>query len=349
MKKVRLGFVGAGFMGQVAHLSNYAVLDECEVVALAEPRKKLAQRVAERYGIEEIYNNHKELLKNADVDGIVASQPFSRHIMIIPDILQAGIPVFTEKPLAASVESGEKLVQLAEDNDVLHMVGYHKRSDPAVEYAHDLIKKWQKSGEFGKMRYVRITMPPGDWIGGAENLHLSTDEDYPEGESEKKPDYFDREIYEQYISFVNYYIHQVNALRYLLREPYQLVFADKSETLLVTESPSGVCGTIEMAPYSTSVNWEETMLVGFERGYIKIELPAPLANQKAGTITIMKDHPQEKQQEINEPVLPPLAAMRNQASNFIAAIKGEKEPPCISKEALEDLKIARDYINFIKK
>lgn len=36
MNKLRIGFVGAGGMGQMAHLSNYAVLSElCEVVALA--------------------------------------------------------------------------------------------------------------------------------------------------------------------------------------------------------------------------------------------------------------------------------------------------------------------------
>ena len=45
MKKIKLGLVGAGRMGQLAHLSNYAVLDDCEVIALAEPREKLAQKV----------------------------------------------------------------------------------------------------------------------------------------------------------------------------------------------------------------------------------------------------------------------------------------------------------------
>jgi len=48
--KVRIGFVGVGGMGQCAHLKNYATIDECEVVALAELRPGLAQRVTGRYG-----------------------------------------------------------------------------------------------------------------------------------------------------------------------------------------------------------------------------------------------------------------------------------------------------------
>jgi hypothetical protein len=37
-------------------------------------------------------------------------------------------------------------------------------------------------------------------------------------------------------------------------------------------------------------------------------------------------------------------AMRQQAANFVAAIRGERKPPCEAAEALEDLKIAREYI-----
>jgi hypothetical protein len=41
--------------------------------------------------------------------------------------------------------------------------------------------------------------------------------------------------------------------------------------------------------------------------------------------------------------------MRNQAMNFIKAVKGEIEPPCRSSEAVKDLLIAADYIDFMKK
>jgi len=39
MNKVKIGFVGCGFMGQLAHLPNFIESEKCEVVALAEKRK----------------------------------------------------------------------------------------------------------------------------------------------------------------------------------------------------------------------------------------------------------------------------------------------------------------------
>ena len=46
------------------------------------------------------------------------------------------------------------------------MIGYHKRSDPATMYAKAEIDRLKSTGELGAMKYVRITMPAGDWIAG---------------------------------------------------------------------------------------------------------------------------------------------------------------------------------------
>lgn len=347
MKKLKIGFVGTGGMGQMAHLSNYAALPGlCEVVALAEVRPQLAHKVAARYGVPKVYTNHLELLNDADVDAIVAPQQYRSHLALIPDILRAGIPVLTEKPLSLTVEAGEHLVQLAEANKTLHMVGYHKRSDPAMSYAKERIDEWKLSGEYGKLQYVRVTMPPGDWVGGAD-APLGTDEAYPEIASEVFPSYFTEEESRELDKFVNYYIHQVNAIRFLLGEPYRLTFGDRSGMLLTGESDSGATVALEMAPYSTSIEWHESLLVCFEKGFVRVDLPPPLARQIAGKVTIMKDNGKgTPSYEI--PVMPTRSAMRQQAMNFIAAVQGVRPAPCESKEAVEDLKLARDYIRLMQ-
>lgn len=345
-KKLRIGFVGVGGMGQMAHLSNYAVLqEECEVVALADPRKQTAELVARRYGVPQVYANHIELLEKADVDAIVAPQPFRHHYAIIPDILRKGIAVFTEKPLALSVKVGESLVRLGEESGSLHMVGYHKRSDPAMERAKSLVTQFQSSGEFGKLQYIRVTMPPGDWVGGADKP-LSVDEPFTSIDQEAGPEDFSDEQTKRLDSFVNYYIHQVNAIRFLLGESYRLTFADRAGVLLAGESDSGVTVTLEMAPYSTSIEWHEHIMVCFEKGFVRIDLPAPLARQRAGKVTVMRDNGKEAPSYF-EPIMPNLSAMRNQAKNFIAAVRGERPAPCVAKEALEDLRLAEDYIRFM--
>jgi len=346
-KKVRIGFVGVGSMGQCAHLKNYAVLPECEVVAIAELRQDLARLVAARYGVPKVYRNHEEMLAKEKLDGIVAAQPFTRHGVLVPELLKARVPVFTEKPLAGCIEAGEKIVKAVKKSGTWYMVGYHKRSDPATMYARAEIDRLKQTGELGAMRYVRILMPAGDWVAGGFNDLLRSDETMPQLEWEPPASDMDKETYNQYVGFVNYYIHQVNLMRDLLREPYKVTYAEPSGVLLAVQSKSGVAGVIEMSPYHTTVEWLESALVAFDKGYVKLDLPAPLASNRPGRVEVMRD-PGGVTPATTVPTLPWVHAMRQQAVNFIRAIKGEAAPPCVAEEALEDLKVAREYIRLLK-
>lgn len=348
-RKIQIAFAGVGGMGQAAHLRNYATLrDDCEVVALAELRPQLAQAVARKYGVPRIYGTIQEMLAKEKVDAVVASQPFTRHGIIVPEVAQAGIPIFTEKPIAASVAVGERIVAAVAAAKTWLMVGYHKRSDPATEYARKTITELKQSGELGKMKYVRISMPPGDWIAAGWTDNLATDDVMPPLELDPKPQDMDEETTKLYEAFVNYYIHQVNLLRFLVGEPYTVSYADPSKVLFIAHSASGVPCTIEMAAYSTSIDWQETALVGFEHGYVKLSLPAPLAHNRAGTVEILKDPGKGATPVTLHPQMPWVHAMRNQALNFIKAVRGEAPAPCLAPEALADIKIARDYIRLLK-
>ena len=335
--KIRIGFVGVGGMGQCAHLKNYATVPECEVVALSEPRPKLREAVARKYGVPRTYASGEEMLAKEKLDGVVASQPFERHLRIVAPLYKARVPVFTEKPLAATPEVGEKILAALKASGTWHMVGYHKRSDPATMWAKAEIDRLKASGEIGKLKYVRIIMPAGDWVANGFTDLISTDEKVPDIARDCEANWGD-----PFFGFVNYYIHQVNLLRHLFGEAYHATFADKAGVLLVTESASGATGTIELSPYNTKLGWQESALVAFEQGYVKLELPAPLVNNLPGRVEVYT----EKGTFV--PQLPPIHAMRQQAMNFVRAIKGEIKPLCDAAEALEDLKVARQYLKLWK-
>ena len=335
-------------MGQCAHLKNYVTLAECEVVALAEIRQDLGKKVAERYGVPRVYRNHEELLASEQLDGIVASQMFTRHGTLLPELLKAGVPLFTEKPLAASIECGQKILDALKASGTWHMVGYHKRSDPATMYAKAEIERLRKTGELGKLRYVRILMPAGDWVANGFTDLIESNEPPPKLESDPPAADVDAQTYKEYIAFVNYYIHQVNLMRHLVGEPYRVTYAEPSGVLLAIESESGIAGTIEMSPYHTTIDWQESALIAFEHGWIKLDLPAPLASNRPGRVEVMRDPGEDAVPETAVPTLPWVHAMRQQAINFIAAIRGEMKPLCDAYEAMEDLKVARDYINLLK-
>jgi predicted dehydrogenase len=350
-KRIRIGFVGAGTMGQCAHLRNYAspsLASECEVVALAELRPSLARTVASRYGVPRVYATHEELLAHEKLDAIVASQPFTRHGVLIPELAKAGVPIFTEKPIAGSIESGEKIVQALEENKTWLMAGYHKRCDPATIHARHVIDELKQTGEAGRLRYIRITMPVGDWIMQGMNDLIKSDEPMEKLENDPPPAGMDAGTAMEYITFVNYYIHQVNLLRHLLGENYKVTYADPAKVLLVAHSESGIPCTIEMNPFSTEGDWRETALVAFERGYVKLDLPAPLIYNQSGRVEIHRSLGKDEPMSTATPTLPNIHAMRMQAFAFIKAVRGEAPAPCLAPEALEDLKVAREYFRLLK-
>lgn len=347
--RLRIGFVGAGFMGQCAHLRNYASFSsECEIVALAELRPGLGREVCARYGIPHWHPTAEDLLASEKVDALVVSQQFGLHGRILPPLARAGVPVFCEKPIGRSLALGETIAAAFEAAGTWLMVGYHKRCDPATVLAKETIDTLRQSGELGRLRYVRITMPPGDWIARGDFDFLRPTEDVPSSEPDAPPADLDAATAQEHETFVNYYIHQVNLLRHLLGEDYTLSYADPAKVLVVGHSESGVTGVIEMEPYRTTVDWQETALATFENGYVNLRLPAPLALNRSGEVEIFKDPGHGAVPTSLRPELPMDHAMRCQARRFLQAVRGDASVPCGAREAIRDLEIARDYFRLLK-
>jgi predicted dehydrogenase len=343
--KVRIGFVGAGFMGQLAHIRSYALLrEQCELVALAEPRQRTAELVAARYGIGRVYRDHRELLESEQLDGIVAAQPFRHHAALLPELYPHVRHLFTEKPLAFSAATGDRLARLAGESGCVHMLGYQRRSDPATVEAKRTVDAWKSSGELGGLRYLRICYTDGDWTGNAHGL-IDVGEQPPPFPAEQPPPEFadDDEAVWALSTGVDELVHPLNLLRHFVGERYRLVFVHVSGRLCAFESESGVPMTIEVSPYRASVGFDEELLVAFERGYVRL-CPAPsLAVNRAGRVEIFTDAGGALPQRV-APELPWIDPQQAQAANFLRVCRGEATPPTDAAEAAEDLHLVGDIV-----
>src|SRR5512132_3117044 len=235
--KVRIGFVGAGFMGQLAHIRSYARLDEgCELVALAEPRQRTAELVAARYGIGRVYRDHRELLESEELDGIVAVQPYVHHATLLPELYPHVRHLFTEKPLALSAATADRLARLAGESGCVHMLGYQRRSDPATVEAKRTVDAWKASGELGGLRYLRICYTDGDWTGNAHGL-IDVGEQPPPFPTEEPPPEFaaDDEALWALSTGVDELVHPLNLLRHFVGERYRLVYVHSTGRLCAFE------------------------------------------------------------------------------------------------------------------
>jgi predicted dehydrogenase len=345
--KVRIGFVGAGFMGQLAHIRSYALLrEECELVALAEPRQRTAELVAARYGIGRVYHDHRELLESEKLDGIVAAQRFTYHAALLPELYPHVAHLFTEKPLALTAATGDRLARLASESGCVHMLGYQRRSDPATVEAKRTVDAWKASGNVGGLRYLRICYSDGDWTGNAHAGLIDAGEQPPPFPSEDAPPEFaaDEDALWALSTGVDELVHPLNLLRHFLGERYRLVFVHVSGRLCAFESESGVPATIEVSPYRLSVGFDEELLVAFEHGYVRL-CPAPsLAISRAGRLEIYSDAGGNGMPERVAPQLPWIDPQQAQAANFLRVCRGEAPPPTDAAEAAEDLHLVADIV-----
>lgn len=345
-KKVRIGFVGVGGMGQNAHLKHYAFLPDCEVAAIAEIRPGLAAKVARRYGVEKVYPNHKAMFAAEQLDGVVCIQPFTMHGGLLPEVYEANLPLITEKPLGGSVQVGEQLLAKLATTKAKHYVAYHKRSDPASMEGLKIINALKASGEIGKVRAIRVSIPPGDWVANGFWDLIHTDERATGLPWDGLPAGVTKEWHDRYVGLVNYYIHQINLAKYLAGADYKVAYVDKTSRIMVGHTADNVLITLEMSWYDTHTEWHEHAFVAFDSGYVKIELPAPVAINRPGKLTVYKN-PRGQAGTTTEIEMPWRAAMQQQAMNFVQAIQGKETCLETAQGAMQDLLVARDILNQI--
>lgn len=119
MNRVRVGFVGVGDISGI-YLKNITErFKGLEIAGICDLVRSKAEAAAEKYGIAKIYSDMYELFADESVDIVLnITRPYE-HYGVSKAALEAGKHVYSEKPLAASLEEGRKLVALARDRGLL--------------------------------------------------------------------------------------------------------------------------------------------------------------------------------------------------------------------------------------
>lgn len=285
MSQLKIGFVGAGMMAQAVHLPNFLSLPDCEIVALAETRPQLGERVARRFGIPRVVESHLAFAEDPDIEAVVAITQEFLHAQIAIDLLQAGKHVYTEKPIAGCVSDGEAVLRAAEESGKQMMVGYMKRHDPGVEAAKGLIDSLQESGEYGSVRYVRAHCMGGDWIARPLEV-MGTDEPYPPMET-RLPAWLSDDQAQIFNHIRNVYCHNVNLLRHLLGEILSVEAVElRFPTQHFTFQFDGFRAHLETGHVAHG-DWDEGLTIYFQKGQVEIRTFAPLLTQSPARVTTL--------------------------------------------------------------
>lgn len=120
---VHIGVIGCGHWGP-NHIRVFSSLRESNVISVADPDAQRLQYIKEQYPNIETYEDAAGLLNDSRIEAIVVATPTHTHYELVKAALSAGKHVLCEKPLCQSVEEGQELVDLAEQQKCILMVGH---------------------------------------------------------------------------------------------------------------------------------------------------------------------------------------------------------------------------------
>ena len=129
MKKVKAGVIGVGHMGQY-HAGAYMELPYVDLVGVADVDERKLDTVTQRYEVKGFKDFH-DLLPLVDV--VTVAVPTQLHTPIGKEVLEAGVHVLMEKPIARTMEEAVALTELAREKGLTLHLGHVERFNGAVQ------------------------------------------------------------------------------------------------------------------------------------------------------------------------------------------------------------------------
>jgi UDP-N-acetylglucosamine 3-dehydrogenase len=127
---LRFGVAGAGVMGR-NHARVLSESREADLALIFDPDAVVAEGVAAAYGAQAVTT--AEDFVAGGLEAAVVATPNRHHADLSVSLLEAGVHVLVEKPIAADLDGARRIIAAAKANDRVLMVGQVERFNPAVE------------------------------------------------------------------------------------------------------------------------------------------------------------------------------------------------------------------------
>ncbi len=137
MGQLRVGLAGAGGVG-ARHAATVGALADVRLVGVTDLDADRARALADQHGAE-VFPDLAALLTSGRLDAIWLCLPPFAHGAPERAVLEAGLPFFVEKPLAADLDTAERIAESVADQGIVTATGYHWRAMPGVQRAAEIL------------------------------------------------------------------------------------------------------------------------------------------------------------------------------------------------------------------
>ena len=137
-KLIRVAVVGVGGFGR-NHVRVWRELEGAELVGVIDTNAERAREVATEFGTKVIPD--LDALTAEHVDAVSLAVPTKQHAAAGCRLLDLGMDVLVEKPMAASLEEADRLIAAAKRSDRVLQIGHVERFNPAVAAAQKIVSR----------------------------------------------------------------------------------------------------------------------------------------------------------------------------------------------------------------
>ena len=153
-QKLKAGFIGCGGIADQKYFPGIKANSTlCEMVAFCDSDETRATKAAQTWGIKgaKVYSDYKKLIAQPDIDVVFVMTPNVSHAPIVVEAFAAGKHVMCEKPMAATTEDAQRMLEAWEKSGMKFTVGYQNRFRPEVQSLYKMVR----AGELGEIYFAK--------------------------------------------------------------------------------------------------------------------------------------------------------------------------------------------------
>ncbi len=151
---INWGIIGCGNVTEVKSGPAFNLIKGSRLIAVMRRNAALAEDYARRHNVPKFYSKASDLINDKDINAVYIATPPGSHAAYAIESINAGKPVYIEKPMALNYSECLKINKAAEKNHIPVFVAYYRRALPGFLLVKNLIEK----SAIGKIRFIMIQL-----------------------------------------------------------------------------------------------------------------------------------------------------------------------------------------------
>jgi predicted dehydrogenase len=317
MENIKWGIIGAGNVCEKKSGPAFYKIEHSSLEAVMRRNEGKAQDFAMRHNVKKYYADANQLINDSDVDAVYVATPPQSHKEYTIKALQAGKPVYVEKPMAMNYAECLEMVQAAEKAGQKLFVAYYRRALPYFQKVKELLE----SQAIGMpltvdVKYLR-SASEADKHAETQSWHVKRDiagEGY----------FFDMAPHT--LDILDFLLGEITEAKGFARNLGKLYeVADTVSATMIFSS--GIIGTGQWCFVSSSQSEEDTVTITGTEGYIRFNTfafrPIQLVNRN-GEIFYETPQPEHIQQPLIQTIVDELRGVGICPSTGISGARTSK-------------------------